>query len=640
MGVEYTDDVNDIAFETKATDKAGLALSNSTSDTIFQKAIVLEVINDPAAFRSQKDFDKKYDKATVDNFSFLKRAPRNAVLARTLNDGQGKRSDTVNICLPFFPPHLCFPIKPGEHVWLISPAPTGKAAKVFYWMCRVPTWIDADDINYTHEDRVHHYKGAAVDEADSADKAHNEVPKTKNKDDLEMYGFPNGMADSDGFTFGDNKDEYDIHVTGSLAYKSFKFEPVPRLTKMPGDMVLQGSNNTSITLGTARGFRGGHSFTPDEGAAPGGEDIRLVDFNDEPLTGGEEDKIIRSSATLVDPSVPEATYEGDFAAAIDIVAGRSLRTRGGGDTNPIADADTNPPTVAMEGGHAPAFPRLKKTVNPEDKRGAGLVEVSKNPQGYLEDVKDNQLDHPIEGDPDFRYDASRIYITADSSPDEDFGLAEQLTGMPAGLGNAGTVPVALDGAAVVMKSDHIRIIARKDPDSLAGGAATKINGSIRIIKEGKPRTPADDSKGPPGGERAIIAIEPDGTIIIDGPRVILGNGHMSAPQLDASAESAGPGYTTNDHVYIGGDDAEHSAVLGEELADTLMAFAVDVARMLGATDGGSVSGFGSNAHTSQEATIASIGNSGAPITNGSSTAMISNLKNNLKNCFSKVIKIK
>ena len=479
MAIDYDDNVNDLAFETKATDKAESSLANSTPDTIFQKAVVLEVINDPAAFRSQTDFDKRFTKENVDNHSFLKRAPRNSVLARTLNEGQGKRSDSVNVCLPFFPPHLCFPIKPGEHVWLISPAPIGKAAKVFYWMCRVPTWIDVDDINYTHEDRVHHYKGAEVDEADAADRANDEKPKTENAEDPEMYGFPNGTAESDGFTFGDSEEEYDIHVTGSLAHKSFKFEPVPRLTKMPGDMVLQGSNNTSITLGTTRGYKGGF-------AVEDTDSDRLVDEEENPLEGGEEDLIIRSNATRIDPTDLEADPDRSlFAAAIDIVAGRSLRTRKQGTAHaiPAEDAVHGTGGDALDGRPFGA-PQIKKTVHVSGSRGEDLVETSKNPQGYLEEVKDNQLHNPIEGDPDFRYDASRIYITADSMPDVDFGLDDQMSDLPAGAlavdGEGEGEPATHEGASIVVKSDHVRIIARKDPDTAKD---PKVNGSIRIIKE-------------------------------------------------------------------------------------------------------------------------------------------------------------
>jgi len=436
MGIDYDDNVNDQAFETKARDKAGSSLASSTSDTIFQKAVVVEVINDPAAFRNRQDFEDKYGeppdwKKTIENNAYLTRAPRNSVIARVLNDGQGKRKTSFLVCLPFFPPHLCFPIKPGEHVWLISPAPIGKGAKVFYWMCRVPTWLDVDDVNYTHEDRFNHYKGVDVNKQDAADRANDNKPKEESAEDPDMYGFPNGTGETDGFTFGDSEEEYDIHVTGSLAYKSFKFEPVPRLTKMPGDMVLQGSNNTSITLGTARGFKGGW-------ATEKAEDARIKDEEDAVLTGGEEGNIIRSNATRVDPSKlfkPDGSPDSvpdleKFSAAIDIVAGRSLRTRKNPAIAPIVAEDKDPPGVEMEGGHAPTFPRLKSTIHPSGSRAEDLVEVSKNPQGYLEDVKENQRDNPIEGDPDFRYDASRVYITADSNPDLDFGLTDQLAHLP------------------------------------------------------------------------------------------------------------------------------------------------------------------------------------------------------------------
>ena len=72
MAIDYDDNVNDLAFDSTSRDKAGPALAQSTPDTVFQKAVVIDVINDPAAFRAQKDFDKIYDKTNVSNFSFLK----------------------------------------------------------------------------------------------------------------------------------------------------------------------------------------------------------------------------------------------------------------------------------------------------------------------------------------------------------------------------------------------------------------------------------------------------------------------------------------------------------------------------------------------------------------------------------------
>ena len=619
MAIDYDDNAAEIAFESKARDKSGPALANSTPDTVFQKAVVIDVINDPAAFRKQRDFDKKYPKNAVSNHSFIKRAPRNSVIAKVITDGQGKRAETVSICLPFFPPHLCFPIKPGEHVWLISPAPLGKAAQVFYWMCRVPTWTDTDDVNYTHEDRFHHYVGLDVGKKDSADIANKREPKSAMAEDPEMYGFPNGTAESDGFTFGSSEEAYDIAVTGSLAYNSFKFEPVPRLTKMPGDMVLQGSNNTSITLGTTRGFKGGFHEEPADAD-------RIKDLVDVKLEGSGSD-LIRSSATLINPQEPDTPPDkSTFSAAIDIVAGRSLRTRKAGADHKFPTADTDPPGKEMKGGHAMAFPRVKKTVHPSGSRGEGIVEVSKNPQGYLEDIE-NQTDNPIEGDPDFRYDASRIYVTADSKPDTDFGLKEQMAQLPGGLEVAEG-----EGAAIVVKSDHVRIIARKDPDAAAD---PKINGSIRIIKEGKPREPGNASGKPPEGERAVITIEPDGTIVIDGPRVVIGNGHLSGAALEGTSNM-----NSNDNVYIGGQDAKYTVFLAEELADTLMAFATNVAQLTGCTDA-TAGAFGTTSKKPATGVLASLGNSGSPITNPTSGQLfLDEFHKNLKASMSKAIKIK
>ena len=51
----------------------------------------------------------------------------------------------------------------------------------------------------------------------------------------------------------DSRSFYDlIHDTNKDA-PAISYEPVPRISKRPGDLVLQGSNNSSIVLGTERG---------------------------------------------------------------------------------------------------------------------------------------------------------------------------------------------------------------------------------------------------------------------------------------------------------------------------------------------------------------------------------------------------
>ena len=213
--------------------------------------------------------------------------------------------------------------------------------------------------------------------------------------------------------------------------------------------------------------------------------------------------------------------------------------------------------IEIEGDlkHPPTYPRVKKTVVHKKKPRPGtLSETSKHPAGFMPDKTDSHTDHPIEGDPDFRYDAARVYMAADGKTDKEFGLTEA-DGTTVKFSVDNQVQ-AQDGANVVLKSDHIRIIARKDPDS---GVANAVNGSIRIIKEGAPA----DKTGkfvPNKDKRAVIAIEPDGTIYIDGPKIII------AGREDNSEGPAAHG--AGEQLYIG-KDATEPLVLGAELKSAL-----------------------------------------------------------------------
>ena len=117
-------------------------------------------------------------------------------------------------------------------------------------------------------------------------------------------------------------------------------------------------------------------------------------------------------------------------------------------------------------------------------------------------------------------------------------------------GNAAVeVPFVNDAASVIVKSDEIRIIARKkDKDDPVQGSP-EINGSIKIIKEGTEDT-----------DQACIIIQPDGSILIDGPKIIIGGG--------ASAAEAGNGEGTQ---VVLGRGASEPIALGQQLVDRLVA---------------------------------------------------------------------
>ena len=599
--------------------------------TTFMQAVVLEVINDPAAFRAQPNID--FFLMDVNHSHFIERAPRNSVIVKILNDSQGKK-ESKELCLPFFPPHLCFPVKPGEHVWVISPSSDGTQTQQYYWMCRVPTYLDSDDINYTVDSRWLAYGKTDGEQTNGED------DKKDAEKDERLFGFPNGASEtSETFNISGGRHAYADILDQSLAIRSFKFEPVPRLTKRPGDFVIQGSNNASITLGTTRGEQGGFAAASED--ADRFSDLKGT-LADSEWLGIDGEVYVRSSATQVDPTAQEkeSTDHALTQGAIDIVVGRGLRVRSSnGVEHPSEDSKQG--FEMLSDGHTSTYPRVKVTANPKDseflkedkqpdqgpdlsaihENTPGMIETSKNPQAFDKDATDNHYDHAIEGDPDFRYDAARIYVTADSIPDLDFGLEEQ-------FGTFGGVSLdnSTIGSSVTSKADHIRIIARQDPTD--AGLANAL-GSIRIVKEGPVPEP---SGGESGGERAVISLEPNGTIYIDGPRIVIGNARLSPPTPTVKGEGQ--------HVFIGGEDATESVILGEALCDALLAFAVDVMGMLG-TSGASIAGYTTSTPSEPVGTTPSLGNMGAPIFDSNQGPLVlQKFSENLSNALSHVGKTK
>ena len=106
------------------------------------------------------------------------------------------------------------------------------------------------------------------------------------------------------------------------------------------------------------------------------------------------------------------------------------------------------------------------------------------------------VDNPAEGSPDFSNDLSRIYVSMKSSGDNNFGLEYPSVdeGDEEGVTQIGDSPYA------IIKSSEVRLVSRG-------------SGSIRIVKEGA----ADEDK-------AVIMMLEDGTIMVDGPKIIIGSG--------------------------------------------------------------------------------------------------------------------
>lgn len=437
-------------------------LVTTSSPPIMSRAVVIDVI-----FKHDAIDDKRKAELSelITNPELLNRAPRNSIIAQIISNAAARRGDAYAIFFPMLP-HISQPVKPGEQVWVMFENPDRSTTHGF-WLSRIVEPSDVDDPNFTHADRK-------FDDRSELTTIEKSLQKNGVSIELGKPGFPNGANTPESFTL-ENPAGYEDINKKAIADKVFKKEPIPRFTKRPGDLVLEGSNNTLIVLG------------------------------DDRVGPSVEGKGISSSK-------PSTDIDG-FSGTIDIVVGRGRE---------IPSPESKPELTAA----------------PNIINSRGQVETDK---------VSNQ--NTREGDPDFVKDSSRIYVSMNTRGDTNFNLTGEK--MPKIVG--GNDPVTVDqGSFIVAKSDNVRIIARQD-DNAAGGA---INGSIRIIKEGVP----DDESGK--GRGAII-IEPDGTVVVDGPHIIIGS---NALEKDFGA---------GEHVYIGRDAIE-PLVLGDTLRSILEEYAGNI----------------------------------------------------------------
>lgn len=423
-----------------------------TNARVLYRAIVVDCIQDPNCYDEVR---RIIDQVVIANPQFMSTVPRNSLIVQPISDGLAKSTGTV-LAYPFFPPHICMPVKPGEQVWLMGEK-AGDLGTLPFWIARCPEPLQIDDVNYTHGDR----KLALNTGLSTA----SELAALQGTADIKLPGFNNGDGTPSGSTLSniplglatEEEDGYEFINRTSFWTQYLSNEPVPRFSKRPQDLVLQGSNNTAIILGEDRGW--GYEDRPNN------SELRTAPVG----LGG------------VVPS-EEAGGQVGFNGTIDIVAGR-------GRFLPI-----NPTVTGSIGDTPETTSTAPRTI--ENQRGT--FETDKNP------VTNNldPLETADEGDPDFKDDSSRVYVSMHTAGDKNFGIDTK-------NGNIATPFEGefsdLEGEPfVVMCSDNVRIVARKNDDH-------DINGSIRIVKQG---TLNDD--------HACIVLQPDGTIQISGNKIYLG----------------------------------------------------------------------------------------------------------------------
>jgi len=433
------------------------AAAGEAPASTFKRGVVAEIFYDLAVMDEET---LGAWSGQVENPDQLAKMPRNSIAVRIISDNEDKQSK-ARICYPFFPPYLCFPIKCGEQVWVMSEGDDPTA--LMFWMCRIPEAEYIDDLNYTHGDR--RYQAAPIAPDARATVESTLQPDVDLAENDALPGFPNGGGTDDSYTLhaklegADSAEAYEEILENSIANDAVTFEPVPRFTKRPGDLVFQGSNNTLICLGEDRGYN--IELVADSAAA----------------------EWSNAASTADGPADPN---ERAFAGTIDIVAGRGR-------------------TPAAAPGDDPELTGCRTIVNARE-----YEEVDKNPVAAETAAgAENRFDRPSEGDPDFMKDSSRLYISMKTDGDANFGISNETGVMVAPFG-AHTIDDMAEVPYIIAKSDEIRIIARKNEADDPTGYP-EVNGSIRIIKEGA----VDD-------DLATILLLPDGTIQISGSLIYLG----------------------------------------------------------------------------------------------------------------------
>ena len=377
-------------------------IANLGASPVLTRVVVEEVLFDPSMIDNDK-FD--YINSLLDdkNSPNVRNVPANTIVGRPVRDGTESGIIKSEIFYPFLPPHLMMPIKAGEHVWVFYEQ--NKEFQYGYWMWRIVEARPIDDLNYTHADRkldatVFKTSGDKFSDSSTGD---TQQPGFNNGPVRNVSGTPrNEVA---GATYAGDEKSYETLLKDTDSAKVTDFEEVPRWKKRPGDMVIQGSNNTLISLGTDR-----------TGPA--------TDTTSDPKRG----KISKGR-----PGKDKQKKAG----AIDIVVGRGQ-----------SDA-TKPPTVSNTLSNTEVDKRLTK-------------------------------EKTTEGDPDFDKDLGRIYLAMKTDVDSDFNVQLRTVGEKSG-----------EGSAVVVKSDHVRIIGRKSlkllvqpkfdsPDSECAGIFITEKGDIII----------------------------------------------------------------------------------------------------------------------------------------------------------------
>lgn len=242
----------------KLYDESHDGVEQKSSSYTFKTGIAKEIISNPYQFLSQiideennvtlKDHllkkiqvtlgDGKVFNTQIKNEVLLENAPMNSIIAYVVDDSESRDSSQAIIAYPFFPSHFSLPVKPGEYVWLLREEIKG--LEYYYWICRKPSIIQNEDVNYTNHERLPSIINLfdKFEASQGSIKIENEeILKATTLEKSDKGNLPNTINMSS-----------DIFSTSFAFLNEHTGEPVPRIKKDCDDLLLQGSNNAGIHI--------------------------------------------------------------------------------------------------------------------------------------------------------------------------------------------------------------------------------------------------------------------------------------------------------------------------------------------------------------------------------------------------------
>ncbi len=228
-------------------------LNNSPAPkSTFVRMIVLDVVSDPNNETVDEVRKTTWHSMGISNMSYADVLPRNTIIAKRV----GEDVDPM-FCFPFFPSHLSMPCKPGECVWVMFEKPENDSDMAF-WFCRITEPHISDDVNHSHPGRSFEIS-INPGTRDRLENEKNEIAESGKNVWHELRNGPVLKIGEDRITArenvilrGEDEDVFEKLITRSRASKMMSYESVPRFKKRPGDISLEGTNNTLVVLGTDR----------------------------------------------------------------------------------------------------------------------------------------------------------------------------------------------------------------------------------------------------------------------------------------------------------------------------------------------------------------------------------------------------